>query len=136
MKVRYTPQDSRFPEEIVDTRLGLTRNRERPLTVGAVYRVYAITVFKGLFWYYLLDNDAASYPIWYPAPLFEVADATLSRRWIVNYLPNTFRPERIGTSVIAFAEWANDPTYYERLVDGDPGAMTVFRRERELIEGE
>ena len=66
-----------------------------------------------------------------PAPLFAIIDGAISPTWRVG-AHGLDRSEVI----IAYREWADDPTYYERLVDGDPEAVESFRRNKALLDAE
>lgn len=106
-----------------DTVFAVTRGRD--------YYVYAITVFLGLTWYYLMDDDGHPWPTWVPAPLFDVIDGSLPPSWRVGY----FRFSRDNQyPILSFPEWAQDHQFYERLVDRDPGAVETFLRRRSEAE--
>jgi hypothetical protein len=87
--------------------------------------VYAVTSFLGGFWYYLLDDDQLGYPVWYPAPVFDVVDGQVPSNWELGH-------HDVGGgrffAVLSFPEWARDRFFYERLVDGDPAAVSTFER--------
>ncbi|MDP4504663.1 hypothetical protein [Nonomuraea turcica] len=137
MRVRALSTSGKaLPPAMLDDIWGLTPDADYPLTTGKEYIVYAITVAKDAFWYYILDDDERPYPIWYPSPLFEVTDGTPSSRWVVSYVPPGPLTPDAGSSLIAFREWAMDHLYYERLVDGDEQAVAAFRREKALIDHE
>jgi hypothetical protein len=133
MKVRVIGNSGeRLPLSMLDSKWGLTRDASFPLVIGKEYVVYAITVVKDAFWYYLLDEHDLPYPVWYPSPLFQVSDGSIPAHWVVNYVSNDASPDRTGTSLITFKEWANDPFFYERLVEGEAGAAAAFRNERNI----
>ncbi|GAB3910619.1 hypothetical protein GCM10027612_86820 [Microbispora bryophytorum subsp. camponoti] len=137
MKVRVASNNGgALPASMLDERWGLTPRARYPLTIGKEYVVYAISVAKDVFWYYVLDDDERPYPIWYPGPLFEISDDAIPSRWVIGYIPARSGTSRVGTSLISFREWAGDPLFYERLMDGDPVAAAVFQRERMLIDAE
>ncbi len=103
-----------------------------PLTVGAVYVVYAITTFRCHSWYYVFDDNKLPYPVWKLAPLFEIAEASLPSDWIVGYVRKNLQDA--GFPCISFSEWALDHHFYERLVDGDPAAVSTFDDRRASAE--
>ena len=82
-------------------------------------------------WYFVLDDDGLAWPVWMPAPLFEVEDGSLPASWKYGYV-RTGRDSQYP--VISFPEWAEDRFFYERLVDGDVTAREVFQRRRREIE--
>lgn len=96
------------------------------------YCVYGILFRDNAPWFYLCLEEDDESPSPYPAELFEITDARLSSYW------------RLGTEVstsgvvttIVFDEWAKDPSYYERLVDGDPNAVELFKKYRVLMNRE
>lgn len=105
-----------------------------PLQVGKDYVIYALTLRRGGVWYYLLDESGVGYPVWFPAPLFEVSDSRLSKYWVFGFHEAGLRA---GDAVFAFAEWANDPlNFYDGLSDGRAEIRSVFQRYRELMDVE
>ncbi|WP_327584855.1 hypothetical protein OHA25_55560 [Nonomuraea sp. NBC_00507] len=54
----------------------------------------------------------------------------------MSYVPPGPLTPDVGSSLIAFREWAMDHLYYERLVDGDEQAVAAFRWEKALIDHE
>jgi len=107
-----------------DGQLNLEKNVE--------YCVYGIVFRDNAPWYYLcLDQDDES-PTPYPAELFETIDERLSSFWRLS------TEESINgvISSMVFDEWANDPSFYERLVDDDPSAIELFRSYKGLMNKE
>lgn len=118
------------PASFLDDRRGYRPSTILPLSAGAMYAVFAITSFAGGFWYYVLDDDGHSYPIWYPAPVFDVVSGRVPTGWVLGH-------HRAGdggfVSILSFPAWASDPHFYEKLVDDDPAAVAVFDRVREAL---
>ena len=121
-----------LPGSCLDARIGITRDTNFPLTVAAQYVVYAITTFHGHSWYYVFDDDELAYPVWMLAPLFEISEPSLPPDWIIGYVRRDLQEE--GFPCISFPEWALDHYFYERLVDGDPSAVSTFRVRRTSAE--
>jgi hypothetical protein len=94
--------------------------------------VYAITVFRGLAWYYVLDDHALPYPVWKPAALFELSSGAIPANWVIGYVRTS--SDDVGYPILSFPEWANDRYYYERLVDGDAAAVAIFEKRRSHAE--
>lgn len=90
-----------------------------------------MTVFLGIAWYYVLDDDGHDWPTWIPAPLFDVDDGSLPRSWRVGY--HRFDGED-QFPILSFPEWATDHRFYERLVDGDTDAVRIFNERRREID--
>lgn len=120
-----------LPTVNLDPRSGYDRSTEFPLTLGREYPVFGLTVFLGTAWYYILDDDGNSWPIWFPSALFDVVDGTLPASWIVGHF-------RLGGeeqyTILSFPEWATDYNFYERLLDRDPDTERVFDLRRKEIE--
>lgn len=86
----------------------------------------------GGLWYYVLDDDDLDWPVWYPAELFEIVDGAIPSDWRVG----TRATEQSGLRLIlSFPEWVNQPSYYEKLVDGQPSAVVAFEAQRRFHEG-
>lgn len=126
--------DERLPKAIIEH---YVKNNEDPnfdLIVGKEYTVYALTVNFNYPWYYIYDEWDRGYPLWHPAPLFEVTDNRLSRYWLFSVL---FDQERRCDTLLAYPEWAKDPyNYYSALVDGEKWAEEIFQRYKQLMDNE
>ena len=91
------------------------------LDIGEEYQVYGVVFRDNSPWYYICsDLDSLSLSP-YPFELFEISDARLPSYWRFS-----------SRGVVAFEEWANDPTFLERLIDNDPVAMEIFKRYRDV----
>lgn len=101
-----------------DGQTNLEKNKE--------YCVYGITFRDNFSWFYLCLNEDDESPTAYPAELFKITDGRLSSYW------------RLSTqeSSLVFDEWANDPNFYERLVDDDPSAVKQFKSYQGLMNKE
>jgi hypothetical protein len=116
----------------LDPRAGYGPEAVFELTLGKEYVVYALTIRNGGIWYYVIDESGVEYPIWHPAPLFQVADPRVSRYWTFGFSEGGLRA---GSALFAYGEWAREPAgYYDRLTDGNPEALQIFRVYRELFE--
>jgi hypothetical protein len=124
-----------IPDDGREPRAGISSDTLFPLTVGKEYVVYGWTVWRAYPWYYIADDNHSYYPVWHPAPLFEVVDGRLSRYWVYSYHRAVSRYDR-DAPVVAFREWAEDPYFYDRLTDGDAEAIATFRRYQELTDRE
>lgn len=114
-----------------DSAAGVDSDTEFPVTPGRTYAVFAVTIYLGLAWYYILNDDGHPWPTWAPAPLFEVVDGSLPNSWKICYF-NFDRENQYP--ILSFPEWAEDPTFYERLVDGDEAATRAFNERRPEVE--
>ena len=108
------------------------------LNVGKLYVVYAVTFRANYPWYYVADETyvATRYPLAYPAPLFAVVDDRLSQYWAFAFIPDGRDGSEIRRSrtVISFREWTRDETFFERLVNGEQGAVEVFSKYKALLD--
>jgi hypothetical protein len=133
MKVRcVTNSGAHLPDLYLDPAGGYTNTTQFELAKQKVYTVYAMTLRRGGVWYYVLDGSGVGYPVWMPAPLFEITDPRISQYWTFGFNDSGLRD---GSAVFAFAEWARDPAdFYDRLTDGDDGAVATFAKYREIME--
>jgi|SRR6185437_10247324 len=133
MKVRCTSsKGTSLPELYLDSAGGYRADTIFPLRIGKEYIVYALTLRRGGIWYYLLDESGVGYPVWFPAPLFEVSDSRISQYWIFGFHDAGLRA---GDAIFSFVEWASDPlTFYDNLTDGEVRSRDVFQRYQELME--
>lgn len=111
--------------------VGVDATTEFPVTIGRTYAVFAVTIYLGIAWYYIFDDDNHQWPTWAPAPIFEVANGDLPPSWKVGYF-NFSREDQFP--ILSFPEWAEDNSFYERLVDGDAATVRVFDERRREIE--
>lgn len=120
-----------LPPGYLDDRHGYRSDRVFSVTEGREYVVYAVTYFLGGPWIYIADDDFTYFPVWYPSPIFAIVDPRLSASWRAG-LQGVGRHEW----VLTFREWADDPTYYERLVNHDDGVVSSFLRHKALLDEE
>ncbi|WP_126754596.1 hypothetical protein [Pseudidiomarina insulisalsae] len=76
-------------------------------------------------------GEAHSFPVSISAVDVNVIDARLSKYWVYGQNPN-----EQWSALISFPEWANDPFYYQNLVEGKGSAGHIFRRYEELLQNE
>lgn len=103
------------------------------LTMGRLYVVYAVAVHHPWLRYYVADDlyTRTEYPFGYFAAFFKVVDRRPSRCWTLGHQgPDGRSPEVL----LACDEWATDPTFYERLVDGLGHEQHVFRERKEFMD--
>ena len=96
------------------------------LEKGGEYCVYGITFRDNTPWYYICLGEDDDSPTAYPANLFSISDGRLSSYWRLS----------VNEPSLVIEDWASDPSFYERLVDGDPLAIQSFRRFRALMDTE
>lgn len=104
-----------------DGDIGLVRGRE--------YVVYAVQSTAEGRWFFIDDHGHGVYPFAYPADLFEVVDARVSRLWA---------PPSTATGVQSIPAWVEDEAFYDKLVEGndDGQARAIFARAKEAMDVE
>lgn len=127
-----------LPLECLDPAAGYDKEHEFALEIDKTYTVYALTIFRGCVWYYICDEDYVYYPIWNPAPLFEVIDGRMSKHWKYNFIQATTQTRFVNSEVIfAFAEWSNNPfEYYDKLTDREEKEVSLFEFYKNLLDVE
>ena len=96
--------------------------------MGGIYTVYGVEFWENCPWYYLCA-DGVEYPK--PCPsFFESVDKRLSTHWMKNN--EVGRGGMIHTSIV-IKEWAEDRSFYERLIDGDQDVIDVFNVLRQTV---
>lgn len=123
---------SSLPAAYHDVRQGYGPDHVFPVTVGQDYVVFAMTTYLGGMWIYIADDQFSYYPVWRPTPLFEIVDGRISKTWRVGLQG----PEGHREWVLAYREWAEDPLYYERLVNRDEMILRSFLFHKKLLEDE
>jgi uncharacterized C2H2 Zn-finger protein len=131
MKIKcITNQTLSVPPELLNKYSIDTENFS--IKPGKEYIVYAVWIYLGYIWYCICDEDKTFYPMWNPSMLFEITDNRLSRYWIFSLDEDNDK----RAPFLSFPEWANDPYFYEELVDGnsiDINAV-IFKKYKELME--
>lgn len=114
-------------------RLSDSIRQETPLfelTIGEIYPVQAMQLWNDGGWrVYLHSIPEVYYPYPFPLEFFAVVDASLPAVWNIKFEEsgNGLRFKRL-----AFAEWAEDEVFYERLIDGDPATVEVYAANRRI----
>jgi hypothetical protein len=122
-----------LPKEWNNIDGGGWKNREFDLIIDKEYLVFAISVHAGFVSFCLCDESYTYYPLWNPAPLFEVVDGSASRYWKYHYF-GTVDSTLIREVLFAFKEWGDDQYFYGKLVDAEDAEKTTFRRYKALME--
>lgn len=132
MRVRCIANDvDKLGNTIVRKRLAESIHREgkdEDLVVDSTYVVLAVERWgDGGIRVYLHTVEESDHPYPYPIEMFEVIDSAVPAGWCV-----TFEQQSFGMSMkrISFPEWANDDSFYERLVDGDEAAIVIYKHRK------
>lgn len=77
---------------------------------------------------YLHAEESHYFPSPYPIELFSFLDTTIPEGWALGL---EVTDQGAALRRLSFSEWALDPGFFERLVDEDEEAMTVYERRRQ-----
>jgi hypothetical protein len=95
---------------------------EENISVGSLYIVYGVA-FRGEFpWYLICEYEGDDYPRPHFSRLFEIVDDRIPPGW-------SFRLDvvNVGQAAVLPVQWARDPSFFEKLVDGNPDALSFFK---------
>ena len=94
------------------------------LTLNQEHAVQAIACWKdGMVRYYIHNFSDSDYPNPYPAEFFGVVDSSTPKNWKIS-------SHQMGLFEIGFPEWVDNEMFYENLVDGDPIATALYKKNR------
>lgn len=132
MRVRCIANDvDKLPNSMVKKRLAESINREgadENLVVDSIYIVLAVDRWgDGGIRVYLHTVEESDYPYPYPIEMFEVIDSSVPKGWCMVFGQ---QPLMMGIKRLSFPEWANDDSFYERLVDGDEAAIAIYKHRK------
>ena len=111
-------------------------NGKIPLSVNKDYLVYGVEFWSNLYpRFYICDDryPRMNYPVPYFADFFSMIDNRVSKYWafgIRNGAEGKIYPS------LSFKEWVDDPSFFERLIDGDTNAKKVFEKYKNLMDPE
>lgn len=103
------------------------------LVIGRVYTVYGLHFWDNCPWFLICEYDDDEYPVAQPPEFFDMVDDRLSAYW---KLSSSSREGREAWTQLVFDEWARDPLFYERLLDGHKDDEAVFARYKKLMDEE
>lgn len=92
------------------------------LVVGRVYEVFGIGFRDGgdQPWYLVCEEEDDDYPTPHLGAFFSIIDSSIPPEWAVAVGGNA------GSFAILPRKWADDPSFMEKLVDGQPEAVALF----------
>jgi hypothetical protein len=130
MRVKWTEPDGRnLPADL--TSQTKYKNKDKYRNCGESFVVYAMRMNCGYIWYFICQHEKATYPFWYPSPLFTVEDDRISKYWVfTNNINEDFDYKNYTW---AFPEWARDKYFYGQLVEDYPRELEVFKKYKELM---
>lgn len=130
MRVRCVARDAlHLSPAYLDRRSSLTSETIFPLTVGREYAVYSIFIRSAGCWYLVIDDNDLTYPMPYPAALFEITNDKLGPDWRFRVTPDNVD----HVAIVSFSEWAHDTHFYDKLVRRETNAMSAFEHARQLM---
>ena len=92
------------------------------LDAGRHYPVEGLFFREGIAWFYICDEADAEYPTPYCSAFFDLLDPRIPTGWKLS---------SINPGEIVPAEWAEFPQFYEKLLEGDSGAVALFDQIRQ-----
>lgn len=134
MRVRCTANTgSALPDAYLRDERLLHASTAFDVEIGREYVVYGIAYVWAMCWYYLDQDVGLDYPLWRPAPLFEVVDDRVSRHWCLT----RDATDRSGEATyLVVPPWAREPFFYDRLTDLSPRELAIWRRWRGALREE
>jgi hypothetical protein len=98
------------------------------LNIGESYRVFGVSFRDGIPWFLVCEEPDDNYPKPHCYAFFEIGDAKLDPNWGLS-LSQT----NVGKYALLPIEWASDPSFLEKLVDGNVQAVQRFRELKSLL---
>lgn len=96
---------------------------ELDLRVGNEYTMYGIFFRDGVPWYLMCEQNDDDYPTPQCSEFFVLVDGRIPDGWVFSpYSANLASP------AILPATWARDGRFLEKLVDGEPISIELFRK--------
>ena len=108
-------------------------NGEIYLDVGKIYTVYGVVISNNVPLFLLCTEINEEYPIPFDPAFFEIVDGRFSSFWRLSFFE--YEENKCSTSIV-FEEWANNPMFFEKLLDGEPEEVATFSRYRKLMDEE
>jgi hypothetical protein len=107
---------------------GSTEKNFDDLIIGQEYVVYRIKITRGYPSYFLRTSERPFYDFFtYPGLCFEIVDNQMSKYW--HYDTKIYNDARLGEiffSTIAIREWIEQPSFFERIVDGRSPELEIW----------
>lgn len=100
---------------------------------GKEYVVYGVHFWDSHPFYFLCDSEDNEYPVTQYAGFFEVVDDRIPANWKLSYKVD--EDGKPFTSLLR-KEWADDPMFYENLVEGDEKEEALFQKYKKEMDEE
>jgi len=116
--------------------IGYTKQARFDLSVGEIYTVYSMLIFKEAI-EYLISKGPLEKPFWYTAELFDIVDNQLSFQWFFVFRGYD-HPEEVqdlSVAIWGYREMVFDDRHRLDLIEREPEALKVFfKRKQEMDE--
>ncbi|MEN5242708.1 MULTISPECIES: hypothetical protein [Pseudomonas] len=127
--------DERFT---LDTAARLKRyisvgDSELDIEIGKEYIVYGIELWDNYPWVYICSESYDEYPKPFALDFFEITERKISSHWVLKS-QHTYN-NKIKTQLV-FCEWADDDSFYEKLVNEDEKCIEAFESYRKIMNAE
>ena len=106
---------------------------ELDIEIGKEYTVYGIEFWDNCPWIYICADSYDEYPKPFALDFFEVTEQKLSSYWVLNS-KDTYN-KKVKTQLV-FCEWADDDSFYEKLIDEDEACVITFEKYRKAMDVE
>lgn len=111
-------------------RINLSDNDDLGIDIGKEYVVYGVVFWDNSPWFYICEDEEDTYPTPFPAEFFDIKNNRFPADWQLSFRCTDGIPE----SELVFSEWASDPMFYEKLVDGCEKELVVFSKYKKLLK--
>jgi hypothetical protein len=103
------------------------------LQIGEIYTVYAQSIWTGVI-NYLIDSpiNGKANPEWVRAELFEIVDASVPNNTFFQYYG--LDDKRGVQALWGYKELIFDDSHYNKLIEVDNDAITVFLKRKQEID--
>jgi hypothetical protein len=91
------------------------------LRIGHLYPVYGVAFRDGVPWFLVCEEEDDSYPIPECSCFFDLVDARVDKNWVLS-----MQMTNVGSLSLLPKQWADDPSFLEKMVQGDSQAISVF----------
>ncbi|POA26047.1 MULTISPECIES: hypothetical protein [unclassified Pseudomonas] len=104
---------------------------ELDIEIGKEYTVYGIEFWDNCPWIYICADSYDEYPKPFALDFFEITEQKLSSYWVLNS-KDTYN-KKVKTQLV-FCEWADDDSFYEKLIDEDEACVITFEKYRKAMD--
>ncbi|MBV4488931.1 hypothetical protein HU727_025410 [Pseudomonas sp. SWRI153] len=124
--------DERFTQ---DTAARLKRHismgdNELDIEIGKEYTVYGVEFWDNCPWVYICSEPYDEYPKPFALDFFEITENKISSHWVLK--SQDTNNNKVKTQLV-FCEWADDDSFYEKLVNEDEKCIKTFESYRKIM---